>query len=465
MEKELFNWNELSTEDQMKFNPADIFNAWLNNHHISNTAYPLTPAQVRPYKMDKESVEDTLKQSWEEIDELWLYVHIPFCEKRCKFCEYTVIDNVSDEQYAKYVDLLKKEFQLYSDLIWTKNKKLIWFDIWWWTPWILSSEHIEEILDMAKESFWSLDWFDISIETTPKIASTDPNKLQEYFRMWIRRISMWVQAVNPKILEQIWRTATSIEWNINAAKNIREAGFEKFNIDIMYGFLSQTRESIISTVNHAIELDPDYVTLYRMRYKWTKMSKEMSQVDLEKIKEQEKIMIETLKSKGYEANNWKNTFSKIPNDWWVSDYLTQRVAKAVPYLWIGLWSQSMSKKTLGYNLGAASKDMKAYEESLNWWNLPIQDIYHLSLDAAIWKMISVSFYFWEIDLSAFESAFWIKLEEKFPDEMKFILDNDLMNYTDNGKCLCLTEKWAYSYNWVIALFYSWANKKYLMEKK
>ena len=175
------NWNEVSPEDKLKFDPQEVFNSWLGNHHISNTAYPLTPAQVRPYKIKKEYTSKLIKKTWWEVSELWLYVHIPFCEKRCKFCEYTVADETSEIQHEKYINLLKKEFKLYSDLIETKNKKLIWFDIWGWTPWVLTSKQIWEVLDMAKESFGNIDWFDISIETTPKIASSDLGKLSKYW--------------------------------------------------------------------------------------------------------------------------------------------------------------------------------------------------------------------------------------------------------------------------------------------
>jgi oxygen-independent coproporphyrinogen III oxidase len=63
------------------------------------------------------------------------------------------------------------------------------------------------------------------------------------------------------------RTNTSIEWNRQAALNIRKAGFEKYNIDMMYGLVGQTTENLKATVDHILSLDPEFVTIYRTRYK------------------------------------------------------------------------------------------------------------------------------------------------------------------------------------------------------
>ena len=454
-------WNISSEWDKMTFDPKDIFEAWLNNHHISNTAYPLLPREISPYRIKKWDINSVIKKFWEGVDKLWLYVHIPFCEKRCKFCEYSVVDPETFESSEdKYFELLEKEFELYSKLINTKTKDLIWFDIWWWTPSIAKTENIKKVINLIKKYFKSLSW-DISIETTPKIAAKQSWKLVDYKEMGIDRISMWVQSINTKLLENVWRISTSMSWNIDAANNIRKAWFEKFNIDMMYWFAWEWEESVKATVKHIIDLDPDYVTLYRMRYKWTTIENDSEKVSLEQVNNHSKIIKLLLNEKWYHANPWKNTFSKIKWDTWVSDYLSQRVATATPYLWLWQWSQSFSTETLSYNHWAASKSMKKYENSINNGDIPIQDLYHLSIEAAMWKMISVSFYFGEINLLAFEDTFWNKLEHYFPKEIDFVIKNDLMEYEDNK--LKLTKKWALNYNWVIALFYAWETKRNIVE--
>ena len=80
----------------------------------------------------------------------------------------------------------------------------------------------------------------ISIETTPKIAAQQPEKMRAYHDMGIRRISMGIQTINPRLLSEMGRDSTSLSFNRKAAEAVRAAGFERFNVDVMYGFANQS---------------------------------------------------------------------------------------------------------------------------------------------------------------------------------------------------------------------------------
>lgn len=87
-------------------------------HHIANTAYPINHVRtMREYRV-KNSLKDAFVQTaWDGIDSLGLYAHIPFCEYRCKFCEYTVLDPKQyhhEDTHTRYVSGLKKEIDLYA---------------------------------------------------------------------------------------------------------------------------------------------------------------------------------------------------------------------------------------------------------------------------------------------------------------------------------------------------------------
>jgi oxygen-independent coproporphyrinogen-3 oxidase len=96
--------------------------------------------------------------------------------------------------------------------------------------------------------------------------------------------------------------------------------------------------------------------------------------------------------------------------------------------------------------------------------LPIQDLYYLSGEAAMGKMISVSFYFGEINLAGFRQKFGLSLEEAFPAEVAFLLENGLMAYSGGeDPTLRLTGLGEVNYNGVIAQFYAGAVKAHLLE--
>jgi hypothetical protein len=166
---------------------------------------------------------------------------------------------------------------------------------------------------------------------------------------------------------------------------------------------------------------------------------------------------------GYDGWTGKNTFSKLPGDSGCSDYLEKRVVNGIPYLGLGLGAQSFSYNTLAYNLGGVTKRMQQYLQSLELQRLPIQDLYHLSQTGAWGKFCSVSFYFGGIDLPSFEANFGLRLDEAFPDKVKFVLEEGLMELQGGGRRLQMTKKGKAHYGGVLALFYSPHIQKHLLE--
>jgi oxygen-independent coproporphyrinogen-3 oxidase len=127
---------------------------------------------------------------------------------------------------------------------------------------------------------------------------------------------------------------------------------------------------------------------------------------------------------------------------------------------LGLGAQTFSPYTLSYNLGAASKTLRSYFEAVNAGQLPIQDVYHLPRSVAMAKMIAVSFYFGQIHCGHFEARFGISLQNQFPAQIRFALDEGLMEYVD--QYLRLTPKGVACKSGVIALFYASAVQAYLL---
>jgi oxygen-independent coproporphyrinogen-3 oxidase len=438
--------------------PQKIFETGLLYHHYANTAYPLTPGSFREYRINDSSlIGDFLKKEWSQTDTLSLYVHIPFCTARCNFCEYTVLPECTATTETEYVDLLLREIEMYRPLL--QGKRIEGFDVGGGTPTKISIENLRKVTDAVTKGFSFQDNVVFSIETTPAIAAQEPEKLKEVFNLGYTRISMGVQTVSEKLLNELGREGSTHIYE-QAVRNIRAAGYERFNIDLMYGFLHQTDADFESTLRYSISLEPEYITLYRNRYKGTKLEDEAAGVSLYKIINQYRLAYRVLTENGYKANPGKNTFSKVQGDHGTSDYLTKRVIEGTPYLGMGLGAQSFGVDYLAYNDGAASKTLDRYREKIEEGEFPIQDIYRLPQQESVAKVVSVAFYFGFIDRGAFSQRFGGDFETMFSDEIAYLLEQGLMEW--QGARLYLTSRGADYINGVIPLFYSDRSKDELI---
>lgn len=436
---------------------SEVYETGLLYHHYANTAYPLTPNSFMQYRIsDENEIRDFLSEQWKNVDELCLYAHIPFCKARCKFCEYTVLENTDNDIESEYTELLIKEMQMYSELL--KGKKIAGFDLGGGTPSKLSAENLTRITEAVNSLFDIEDGVIFSVETTPVIAANEPEKIELLYDLGYRRLSMGIQTVSEKLLSELGREGSTSVYE-KAVKNIRAAGFERFNIDLMYGFLHQTDVDFQNTLKYAVGLAPDFITLYRNRYKGTKLEHEAGGVSIYKAMYQYRIAYRLLTENGYAANIGKNTFSRIDGDYGTSDYLTKRVIEGMPYVGMGLGAQSFGMDYLAYNLGAAEKRMERYRKAVTAGKFPIQDIYRLPPEESIAKMVSVAFYFAFIDLDCFKKRFGIEFTDFFADEVKFVLENGFMEI--RGRRIYLTERGSDHINGVIPLFYSEMSKNEL----
>ena len=438
-------------------NCKEIYETGLLYHHYANTAYPLTPHSFMQYRLSgDEEIRELLRNEWKKTDELSLYIHVPFCKQRCKFCEYVVLEHTDESCEDEYVDLLLKEMEMYSEIL--RGKKIVGYDLGGGTPSKLSVRNLTRITEALRRLFNIGENVVFSVETTPAIAAAEPEKIQALYDLGYRRISMGVQTVSEKLLSELGREGSASVYE-KAVENIRKAGFRSFNIDLMYGFLYQSDADLSHTLRYAVGLEPDHITLYRNRYKGTRIEGEAGGVSIYKAVYQYRLAYTVLTDNGYSANIGKNTFSRLPGDYGTSDYLTKRVIDGTPYLGMGLGAQSFGMDYLAYNLGAAEKKMERYRDAINSGRLPIQDIYRLPQEESIAKMVSVAFYFAFVDLEAFRKRFGLDFMEYFSEEVDFVLKNKLMEIRDGR--LWLTSRGADHINGVIPLFYSKRSKEEL----
>ncbi|MFK7161628.1 radical SAM protein [Marinospirillum sp. MEB164] len=466
-------WTSAAPADQTAPAMQQVFEAGERHHHIANTAYPLAHQQTwKPYRVRQNEQAERLVKAFDGLDQLTLYSHLPFCETRCYFCEYTVVGRAELAHTSLYMQYLGQELAAYRALL--GPRELLGWDIGGGTPSFVDAALIDQHIEQVTRHFHLVDGAKVSIETTPKIAAAEPEKIAAYFAAGIRRISMGIQVTQPDLLKVLGREENGIAQIDQAVAHIRRAGFTEFNIDLMYGFAGQSLASWEATLRYALAMQPEFITLYRMRYKLTRISSQADQVTPEQVRLQSQLAKTLLKEAGYWANPGKNTFSRLPAQTGTSSYLTQRVIHGRSYLGLGLGAQSMTDTSISYNAGAVGKNLAPYFKRLDQQQLPLQDFYDLPAIQMMAKMVAVSFYFGEVNLAAFERKFGLPLEAAYPEAVDYALQQGLMHYTDsrNGqewpdqprRSLSLTDKGAAHFNGSIALFYAPSVQNYLLEK-
>lgn len=192
------------------------------------------------------------------MDSFGIYVHIPFCVSKCNYCNFVSM-HACDDLQSRYVNFLCEEIAGASD----KFKEKICFSIYFGggTPSIIDDELIEKILKTIKNNYKISKNAEISIECNPCTASD--NKLKNYLKFGINRISFGVQSFNDDELKLLGRRHDSMtaKMAIQTAQNV---GFKNISIDLMIGIPNQTQKSLISTINEAIAQNVNHISAYML---------------------------------------------------------------------------------------------------------------------------------------------------------------------------------------------------------
>ena len=178
-------WVQPSAADAVRADPAEVFAAGERNHHISNTAYPIAHETTwSPYRVTRDQYDDVVADAFADVTAMCLYVHIPFCEVRCSFCEYTVVSGGDLDNTGGYRDALIAEITDYGQRLNDRRRPIMGIDIGGGTPAFMAADDIEAIVDALRGSF-DVGGAGISIETTPRLAAKDPDKLKRYTQLGI----------------------------------------------------------------------------------------------------------------------------------------------------------------------------------------------------------------------------------------------------------------------------------------
>ena len=186
---------------------------------------------------------------------LGLYIHIPFCDIICNYCDFTAFQG-ANSKIKEYVEALKKEIELKGN----KNFLIDSIFIGGGTPSFIDGKYIFEILEKVKENFTVLDNIEISIETNPK--TFDEKKLEYYKSAKINRVSIGVQSFNDVILKELGRNHNSKE-AFDSIELVKKFDFD-INLDLIFGYQSQIIEDVLYDLEMVKNINPEHISYYAL---------------------------------------------------------------------------------------------------------------------------------------------------------------------------------------------------------
>ena len=187
-----------------------------------------------------------------------LYIHIPFCERKCYYCDFTSFP-MKGQDIERYISYLKKELSIYKERF--SNYKLHTIFIGGGTPSAIHERYIIDILDYIYKNYDVSDLKEITIELNP--GTVTKTKCEAYKSIGINRVSVGAQSLNDKKLQMLGRIH-----NCNDIRNtlylLRRAGFDNINVDLIFGLPDETLEDVDRTLKQIIEYEIEHISYYSL---------------------------------------------------------------------------------------------------------------------------------------------------------------------------------------------------------
>lgn len=296
--------------------------------------------------------------------EAGLYIHIPFCNVRCGYCDFYVVTRRAS-QIPAYLTALEKEIEIYSHK--PEINELVFRTIYFGggTPSLLSAKQVSSLLKFIKSKFNFTENHEITLEANP--GTVDLNKLKALRQAGVNRLSLGVQSFRPNELQLLDRDH-SVEQSDVTFNDARKAGFKNITLDLIFGLPKQKLQTWRRNLELSVQLDPNHISIYNLTYKkGTPLTTRLQLGQLKMLSDevQREMLLTTidfLQQNGYpqyEISNYaKPGFESIHN---------QKYWNGSPYLGLGVSSHSFISGRRFWNV----RNMKSYMNFLANNTLPV----------------------------------------------------------------------------------------------
>ncbi|MFW6269256.1 MAG: radical SAM family heme chaperone HemW [Bacillota bacterium] len=362
-----------------------------------------------------------------------IYIHVPFCRKKCYYCDFysEVYEKEElEKKIVSYIKSLKKEISFYFSRINTDIIKTIYFG--GGTPGILSGENIREILEHLLKNLKISSTGEISIETNPLMV--DKERIMEYKKAGINRLSLGIQSLNNRRLKTLGRLH-SREKALTAI-NIVKNNLTNFNLDLIFAVPGQSLSEWKNTLNKILDFNPPHLSLYNLQieegtYLYEQVEKEEIRPIAEELDARMfKIALKRLKEQDYRHYEISNF--ALPGYQSRHNLLYW---KFKPYLGLGPAAHSFDGENRFYNYS----NIKKYYNVLAKGQLPIQQFLSLSSEDLMAEKMMMGLRLIDgVDKNEFYKRFGISLKKVYFREIKTLKKKKLIK--ENPEKIQLTRK-------------------------
>lgn len=190
---------------------------------------------------------------------LSLYIHLPWCVKKCPYCDFNSHTFSADLPEQQYIEALRADLEQQLPQIW--GRRIISVFIGGGTPSLFSAEAMQQIISLVKTHLNCLPTMEVTMEANP--GTVEQQKFNDFYAAGINRLSIGVQSFADQKLQALGRIHTAGEAK-RAVEVARKSGFENINLDLMFGLPGQTPQQGLDDLQQAIDLAPQHISWYQL---------------------------------------------------------------------------------------------------------------------------------------------------------------------------------------------------------
>lgn len=241
--------------------------------------------------------------------DLGIYLHIPFCVKRCHFCAFYLVLH-EEHRVEEFLQAIEREIALYASQPGIRERTVSTVYVGGGTPTVLRPEQLSFIFSCITSRFSLSKQCEVTVEATPESLT---EKYADFLQQaGVTRLSIGIQSFDQQERTMLGLSGTRAEARASVQK-AKQAGFSNINLDLIYGIPNQTVQLWEMTLAYALELDPSHLSCYALSLeKGTRFYNEFRRglfevMDPDQeafLEEQVEVQLETLKWSRYELSNW-----------------------------------------------------------------------------------------------------------------------------------------------------------------